>query len=169
MRAGRRPAIGRSLAALVVLAAAGCAAGGGGAVAMRDVTWSEDLGRMNKATLDQGVSKIVQKHDLRIDRDIVRPREVLYEMAWITRAVQAEEETRGITNARNRIVLRGRLLEQGFGAGGESYRVTWELQNEVTTAESTGWYPDVIPAGVLDHYRPIFRDLSMETRTGVRR
>ncbi len=169
VRVRRRPAIVRSLAALAVVAAAGCAAGGGGAVASRDVTWSEDLGRMNKATLDQGVAKIVQKHDLRIDRDVVRPREVVYETAWTSRVVHAEEEARGVTNARNRIVLRGRLLEQGFGAGGENYRVTWELQNEVTTAAATGWYPDVIPAGVLEHYRPIFRELSMETRTGVRR
>ena len=165
----RRPAIVRSFAALAAIAAAGCAAGGGGAVSMRAGTWSEDLGRMNRTSLEQGVAKIVQKHDLRIDRDEVRPREILYEMAWISRAVHAEEETRGITNARNRIVLRGRLLEQGFSAGGESYRVTWVLQNEVTTAEATGWYPDVIPAGVLEHYRPIFRELSMETRTGVRR
>ena len=126
-RARRQPAAGRLLAVLAVLAAAGCASAGGGA-GSRDTVWREDLGRMNKATISQGVAKIVQKHGLRINRQEDRPREVYYEMEWIARAVTAEEELRGVTGARNRIVLRGRLLESGFGAGAEAFRVTWEVE-----------------------------------------
>ena len=168
MRARRQPAVGRLLAALTVLAAAGCASAGGGA-GSRDTLWREDLGRMNKATISQGVAKIVQKHGLRINRQEDRPREVYYEMEWITRAVTAEEELRGVTDARNRIVLRGRLLESGFGAGTEAFRVTWEVENEVTTPTTSGWNPDTIPEEAIAQFRPIFSELSMETRTGVRR
>jgi len=109
---------------LAVLAIAGCASGGGGSLQL-DTLWKEDMGRMTRATLDNGVTKIVQKHNLRIDRqERNRPREIYIELAWISREVLAAEEARGITNARNRIVLRGQLLESGFSTTSEAYRVT---------------------------------------------
>lgn len=124
---------------------------------------------MTKATVAQGVAKIVQKHGLTVFRQEDRPREIYYEMEWMTRAVTAEEELRGVTAARNRIVLRGRMLESGFGAGGETFRVTWEVENEVTSATTSGWNPDAIPEEAIRTLRPIYTELSMETRTGVRR
>ena len=165
MRGGGWPSAGR-LAALAVLAAAGCASGGGGSSALEDL-WREDLGRMTKATLDAGLGKITQKYTLRVDRNEQRPREFYYELAWMPRDVVAEEELLGVTNARNRIVLRGQLLEGGFGAGSESYRVTWELYNEITSATQTAWHPGKIPEVVVEEFRPIFSDLSMEVRTGM--
>jgi hypothetical protein len=167
-RARRRLAFGRSLAALAVLAATGCASGSGGA-AMHDAVWREDLGRMTRATIDQGLAKMVQKYTLRINRREDRPREFYYELEWISRPALAMEQARGITMARNRIVLRGRLLESGFVSGTESYRVTWEVENEVTSAAGGSWRPDVIPPEVVEELRPMFSDLSMETRTGIRR
>ncbi|MDE2764785.1 MAG: hypothetical protein OXQ94_17040 [Gemmatimonadota bacterium] len=165
-RARRRSAIGRSLAVLAVLAAAGCASTGGAA---RSTVWREDLGRMTKATISAGVAKIVQKHNIVINRREDQPRQVYYETEWITRAVTAEEELRGVTGARNRILVRGRMLESGFGAGGEAFRVTWEVENEVTSATTTGWNPDAMPEEAIKALRPIFTELSMETRTQVRR
>ena len=165
-RARWRSVFDRSLAALAVLAAAGCASGGSGTASLDNV-WREDMGRMTKATLSQGLAKIAQKYTLRIDRDEDRPRDMYYELAWIPRDVMADEEARGITNARNRIVLRGVLLESGFGAGGEAFRVTWQVDNEVMSAMNTSWHPDVMPAQVVEQFRPIFSDLSMEIRTAL--
>ena len=164
--ARRRPTGGWPLP-LAVLAIAGCASGGGGSRQL-DTLWKEDMGRMTRATLDNGVTKIVQKHNLRIDRqERNRPREIYIELAWISREVLAAEEARGITNARNRIVLRGQLLESGFSTTSEAYRVTWMVENEVTDTASTGWHPDAIPDEVVERFRPIFTELTMETRTGV--
>lgn len=168
VRARRLPAIRRSLAALATVAAAGCASGGGGAV--RDTVWREDLGRTTGLTLGEGVAKIAQKHGLRIYRqELGRPRELYFELAWVPRAAVAAEEARGVTNARNRIVVRGRLLERGMAAGDRYYRVTWEVENEVTSVTATSWHPDVIPEEVVEQFRPVFRDLAMEVRTGIRR
>ena len=124
---------------------------------------------MNKATFLSGVSKIVTKHGLQIQRHEDRPRDTYYETIWVPRAVLAEEEARGVTGARNRIVLRGRPVEGGFGTGGEYYRVTWEVQNQVRSVTTTDWHPGLIPAEVVKEFRPIFTELVMETRTGMQR
>ena len=168
VRVRRLSAIRRSLAALATVAAAGCASGGGAAA--RDTVWREDLGRTSGASLADAIARIIeQKHGLRIYRqDHSRPREVYYEMAWVPRDAVPAEEARGITGARNRIVLRGRLLERGMAESDRLFRVTWEVENEVTSVTATGWRPDVIPAEVVEHFRPILGDLAMEVRTGIR-
>ncbi len=156
-------------ACVLVLAAltAGCA----GMLGVREVSrtyWREDLGRLNPATLAAGVQMIIQKHSFRLDRREQSPSELYYESNWLERPVVAEEQLRGVTNARNRFVIRGRALEPEFG-GGNVYRITWELQNEVTTSLGRGWHPGVLPESVKEDYRPVYADLFMEVRTGVRR
>ena len=47
--------------------------------------------------------------------------------------------------------------------------MTWELANEVTTETNSNWHPDIVPASVIAEFRPIYTDLTLEVRTGVRR
>ena len=164
-----RSAFGRPLAvgvALSVLLAglSGCVSAGGGPVS--ENFWREDLGRLNQATLEVGLAKILQKHGLRLDRQYETGRDIRWELNWVPREIVAEEEVRGVTNARNRIVIRG--VESGLGEV-DFYRMTWELQNEVTSMADQNWHPDVVPASVKDEFQPVYTDLMLEVRTGVRR
>lgn len=143
---------------------AGCASGG---VSSRAANmWREDMGRVTRVTLETGLDKIVQKHALQIARTQDSSREIYYETIWMGRDVLADEEVRGVTNARNRILLKGRRLESTM-AGAGVYRITWELENEVTTAGVDGWHPDVVPDQVVEDFRPIYSDLMLEVRTGL--
>ena len=169
LRPGRTP---RSSAVpayglVLVFLAMGCA-GMAGVSEVSRTYWREDLGRLNPATLAAGVQLIVQKHSLRIDRREQSVQELYYETNWVPREVVAEEEVRGVSNARNRIVIRGRALEPEFG-GGNVYRIVWELQNEVTTQIGRGWHPGALPESVKESYRQVYADLFMEVRTGVKR
>ena len=160
--AGRLRVLVTGLPALLLLCvvALGCASGGG--VASRSQQhWREDIGRVTRGTLERGLEKIVLKHALQMNRTEAGGREIYYETQWMTREVLASEQARGVTNARNRIVLTGRQSMQ-------VYRVTWELQNEVTSVSADGWHPDVLPPEVIERFRPIYSDLMLEVRTGIR-
>ena len=166
LRVQRRSAHGRPRAACVALMAllivvSGCASAG--PVARN--FWREDLGRMNIPTMDVALQKITQKHSLRLQQRQTLGGEARWEMDWIARAVVAEEELRGVTNARNRIVIRG--VESG-AANIDNYRMTWQLENEVTTETNANWHPDIVPASVIEEFRPIHTDLMLEVRTQIR-
>lgn len=155
------------LAAVAVLASGtlwGCVTGGV-ASQSREV-WREDMGRVTRVTLETGLDKIVRKHALQIARTQDSSREIYYETLWMNREVLAEEEARGVTNARNRILLKGRRLESTM-AGAGVYRITWELENEVTEVGVEGWHPDAVPGQVVEEFRPIYSDLMLEVRTGL--
>lgn len=160
-----RPRVARVTLALALLGlVAGCVSGGAGPVSQN--FWREELGRLNTATIEDALAKVVQKHSLIVERDFNVGGEVRWELAWIARDVVADEEVRGITNARNRIVIKGVEI----GAGNiDNYRMTWELANEVTSQTNPNWHPDAVPASVIEHFRPVYTDLRLEVRTGVRR
>ena len=143
------------------LFAGGCASGGVQGYA--ETLWREDMGRITQGTLEDGFDKMVRKYALQVDRQEEAARDLYYETAWTTRDIYALEEAQGVTNARNRIVIRGRRLEAGV------FRFSWELQNQVTTVETPEWHANVIPSEVVEEYRPIYSDLMLEVRTGVRR
>lgn len=143
------------------LMAGGCASGGVQGYA--ETLWREDMGRITQGTLEDGLDKMVRKYGLRLNRQEEAARDLYYETAWATRDVLAVEEAQGVTNARNRIVIQGRRLEAGV------FRFSWELQNHVTTADTPEWHAHLIPPEVIEEYRPIYSDLMLEVRTGVRR
>lgn len=169
-RGQQRPVLGRPLAAcaalLVLLGGVSACASTGGGVQSADNFWREDLGRLNTATLEEALGKIVQKHGLQLIQDYQTGRDIRWELNWIPREVVAEEELRGVTNARNRVVIKG--VESGIGEI-TLFRMTWELQNEVTSMADSNWHPDVLPEAVKEEFRPVYTDLRLEVRTGVRR
>ena len=157
----RVPALGVTLMCVLI---AGCATGG---VSSQNANlWRQDLGRVTRVTLETGLDKIVRKYALQIARTQDSTREIFYETIWTEREVLADEEARGVTHARNRILLRGRRLESTMGGAGV-YRITWELENEVTSMGIEGWHPDVVPEQVIEDYRDIYSDLMLEVRTGL--
>ncbi len=162
-----------ALAIGLVMAVTACASSG--VSPGSEGVWREDMGRMSRETMVAGLDRIVRKHALKVDREQERNREFVYELAWISRDVTAEEEVFGVTDARNRIVIRGRT--SGGVAGGtdadvmsrEVYRVSWELQNEVVSVTNPEWHSGRIPELVVERFRPIFADLGMEIRSGLNR
>lgn len=159
----------RAAAALVLIltTSLGCASGGG-FQAVSDARWREDMGRLNLSTLEAGMSKIFVKHGVQEARRQTGGREIYYETRWVTRPVLSMEEALGASNARNRIVVRAHRLEGSMG-GGSIYRVTWDVENEITTTINPAWHPSRIPEEVVEEFRPVYADLSMEIRTGLRR
>lgn len=153
------------LPALATSLCLGCASGG--VQSMSETHWREDMGRMNHQTLLEGLDKIFHKHALQVARDETSAREFYYESRWIVRPVLVLQDAVGATNARNRIVIRGHRLEGGMT--GDIYRVTWDVENEVTTGTNPSWHPAPIPDDVVEQFRPVYSDLSMEVRTGLRR
>lgn len=149
------------------LAAQACATTGGVTEEARTM-WREDMGRMTQATLSTGVSRIVQKYGLRVNRTQRTGQELLYEFNWIQRDLVASEQLEGVSNARNRILLKGRISGREWDVQ-PLYRMTWELQNEVTTVIGRGWHPNLLPDPVKEEFRRIYSDLYMEVRTGIRR
>lgn len=150
--------------ALVCVLAAGCATGG---VSSQNANlWREDMGRVTRVTLETGLDKIVRKYALQIARRQDSSREIYFETLWGERDVLADEQARGVTHARNRILVKGRRLESTMGGAGV-YRITWELENEVTSMGIEGWHPDVVPEQVIADYRDIYSDLMLEVRTGL--
>lgn len=156
----------RYFAAAMVLSigTGGSACASGGTATGSDGVWREDIGRITKATVAAGLDRVVRRHTLKVDRQEDRPREFYYELAWIPRDVTSEEEIFGVTDARNRIVIRGRS-----GASGDLYRVMWELENEVASVANPEWHSGRIPESVIARFRPVLADLNMEMRTGLQR
>lgn len=146
--------------------AAGCASGG--VQAYTETLWREDMGRITQGTLEDGLDKMIRKYGLQLGRNEVRGRDLYYELGWRPRELYAEEEAAGVTRARNRIVIRGRRLEDQFDGSG-IFRFSWEVQNEVSTDQTPEWHARAIPGEVVEEYRPIYSDLTLEVRSGVRR
>lgn len=139
----------------------GCASGG--VQAYTETLWREDMGRITRGTLEDGLDKMIRKYGLQLNRQEEAARDLYYETVWTTRDILAVEEAQGVNGARNRIVIQGRRLEAGV------FRFSWELQNQVTTASTPEWHAHLIPPEVVEEYRPIYSDLMLEVRTGVRR
>lgn len=143
------------------LLAGGCASGG--VEAYESSQMRKDMGRITQGTLEDGLDKMIRKYALQLVFNDIRGRDLYYETAWEPRAVLAEEEVVGVTNARNRIVITGRRLESAV------FRFSWQVDNEVTTVARPEWHANRIPAEVVKQYERIYSDLSMEVRAGVRR
>lgn len=167
--AGRvvRPRIAAAVAlSAALVAASSCATGGARSAA--DSRWREDLGRLNRGTLEAGLDKIFSKHAVQLIRDESTDRRLYYESRWVPREVVAAEEGLGTATGRNRIIIRGQRVEDSMSRGA-IYRVTWEVENEVTTTTNPAWHPAMIPPEAIEKFRPVYTDLVLEVRTGLMR
>lgn len=150
----------------MVVALLGCATGSSSLLS--DARWREDLGRSTRSTLATALEKVFRKHAVELRRSpSVGERELRYETVWVDRQVTAAEEGSGVTRARNRIVLVGTPMDAQF-SGGRVYRVRWQVENEITSVKDSNWHMGPMVAEVKTRLQPVFSDLEMELRTGLR-
>jgi hypothetical protein len=64
--------------------------------------------------------------------------------------------------------MRGYQVGENLDGTG-NYRMTWEVVNEIRTADQPEWHPAPFPDEVRDIYERVYNDLMMEVRAGVRR
>ncbi len=147
------------------LVLAGCAAGAGGGANPR---YTRDFGRLLVPTLEEARLKVWAKHNWHLRRDENESQNVYWESEW--RPFQPPEGAAitGPTEARGRIILRGRRVA-GELDGGSQFRVTFVGEYEVRGGASPDWRPVEPPEDAVDVFEKVSSDLSLEVRTGVRR
>jgi len=134
-----------------------------------DARWREEMGRSTQPTLHAAVDKVFRKHavELRRTQSIAGDRELRYESVWVSREVMVTEEDAGVTGARNRIIVTATPLEAQFD-GDRVYRVRWQVENEVRSTENPDWHVGPMAMEVRSRFRPVYSDLELELRTGIR-
>ena len=148
-----------------VVALAACASGGGGNMSSR---YSRDLGRQLLPTIDEARLKVWAKHNWHLQREEREQQNVYWESVWRAFNPPAGAAVTGPTDARMRIVMRGRRMI-GELDGGAQYRITLQGEYEVSGGTSDQWRPAPIPEEAEDVFDLVYSDLSLEIRTGVRR
>ena len=163
-----RDAVGRGAAwaalALIVIVSA-CASGG----SRQGGLLREDLGRQVVYRVNDAQIEYFGKHQILIRRRLIEDRQFLFESPWMVRDIPAEEVARGVFEARNRVILRGRFIERGLDPGLNIFRVTFEVENEVRTEELTDFHPAPFPDEVRARFMALYDDLNLELNTGIRR
>ncbi len=152
------------LAPCVVILAA-CASGGGAGLSSR---YSRDLGRQLVPTLEEARVKVWAKHNWHLYREELTQTRVYWESQWRPFEPPAGAAVTGPTEARMRIVVRGRAMVAELD-GGVQFRVTFDGEYEVAGGASTDWRPAPVPEEAEDAFDQVFSDMSLEIRTGVRR
>ena len=148
-----------------VMILAACASGGGGGLSSR---YSRDLGRHLVPTLEEARLKVWAKHNWHLYREQSEQQNVYWESQWRPFNPPAGAAVTGPTEARMRIMIRGRRMV-GELDGGAQFRVTLDGEYEVRGGSSTQWRPAPIPEEAEDVFDQVFNDMSLEIRTGVRR
>ncbi len=159
--------VGALLASFTILAAGGaCASGGGGPSG--DV-YREDLGRVLSLPLQEARQKIWTKHGIPVEREEKTSRSLRVQSQWMLRQPEPAEAAEGVTQARNQIILTGRLLEGQMDYSDGVLRVTFEVSNQVRSEAVPEWHPAPMPSAIRDEFRKVYSDMRLEVGTGVRR
>ena len=144
---------------------AACASGGTGGLSSR---YTRDLGRQLIPTLEEAVMKVWAKDNWHVQRRESTQTRVLWESQWRLFEPPAGPAVTGPTEARMRIIIRGRGMVAELD-GGLQFRVTFDGEYEVRGGVSTDWRPAPAPDEAEDVFDQVFNDMSLEIRTGVRR
>lgn len=147
---------------------AGCASSSGGEGDEAADTFEEQVGRVLFGLLREGMDKILPKYRLAVRRAEEQYATLYYETEWQERVVTPEEEARGVVEARQRAIIRGRRVGQTLDGEGE-FRVTLTAENQVRTETDPSWHPTPAPPSFFEHWRTVYSDLRLEVQTGVRR
>lgn len=148
-----------------VMILAACASGGTGGLSSR---YTRDLGRQLVPTLEEAVMKVWAKDNWHVQRQESTQTRVLWESQWRPFEPPAGPAVTGPTEARMRIIIRGRGMVAELD-GGLQFRVTFDGVYEVRGGVSTDWRPAPAPDEAEDVFDQVFNDMSLEIRTGVRR
>ena len=158
----------------VLVLAAGCASGGGGSGGAAVGTYTRDFGRLLLPTLDEARQKIWSKHNWHVRRQQIEYQNIYWESEWRPFNPPGGASFNAPTEARGRIVIRGRRVasELGTDASGSPagvYRVTYVGEYQVRGGPDPDWRPAPMPDEVREVFEEVAGDLALEVRTGVRR
>lgn len=158
----------RHIAALVAIAAvSGCASSGSGGSA--DSRFQADMGRLLAGPLENVRLEMFNRHSIPLGRNEVTARSLLYETLWMPRDVTQGEQLNGVIGARNRVIIRGRLIEQGLDQAANVFRVTFVVENQIRTEAVPEWHPGPMPDPPRERFGELLSDMNLELRTGIRR
>jgi hypothetical protein len=159
----------RTLAASLVgvglflsIALAGCASGGSGGSS----TLRRDIGNVMLRPLTTARTKIFGKYTIPMYREEDTARSIMWETQWLPRQPAPEESGAGVTEAQNRIIMRGTYVDERLD-GTVVLRVRFEVENQIRTGLNPDWHPGPIPESVEDRFDEIYDDLMMEVRAGI--
>jgi hypothetical protein len=157
-----------ALGICLFLAVAGCASAGGGGDDEAQNVYEEDLGRVVEGPLVEARQQIWRKHNINLYREERSARTLYFESEWMPREPTTEEMAAGVTEARNRVTMRGYQTGETLD-GAYEYRMNFRVENQVKTGEYPDWHPAPMPQDVRNEFRRVYSDLQMELRAGVRR
>ncbi len=98
-------------------------------------SYFQRLGEVSFDALSSGVTAVLEdEHEFTIERRDEQYATVFYRTAWKPRDPFADEETRGVNEARSRVVVRGQRVADG------RFRVLLEGENEIRTDSIPSWH-----------------------------
>jgi hypothetical protein len=148
-----------------VMILAACASGGGGGLSNR---YTRDLGRHLVPTLQEARLRVWSKLNWNLQREQVEFQNVYWESEWRGFNPPEGAAVSGPTDARVRIIIRGRRMVEELD-GGAQYRVSLDGEYEVSGGVSADWRAAPVPDEAEDVFDQMYSELSLEIRTGVRR
>lgn len=156
---------------LAIIATA-CASSGGGA----SEAYRRDLGRLLEPLLEESRLKIWNLHGWDQVRRESEYGNLYWESAWRGIEPEATGAATDAENARARILIRGRRVEDQAGssrtdlnAPGGVYRVTFYGEFEVRGGiVGDDWRPSPVPDAVRALFDRVYDDMYLEVRTGIR-
>jgi len=162
---GTRPLfLALALGLMVSLAASGCASGGSGGGSSS--TLRKDIGAVMEAPLLEAREKIFGKYSIPMLREEDTSRSIYWETQWMPREPTPEEVAEGVSESRNRIIIRGNFVDQRLD-GSVVLRARFDVENQVRSQMNPGWHPGPMPSSVEDSFEEIYEDFRLELRTGV--
>lgn len=162
------------LASLLAGCGGGTASGPGGSASLERATGTpgviviQDLGRLDFVTFGAAMQKIViRKYRFSLRRREEQFQTLYYETVWQLRSPSEEEQSRGVFDARHRVLIEGRRAGGATPPGGaQIYRITLRIENQVRTREQRSWQPNSqMDADVESEMRRMISDLQLEIRT----
>lgn len=164
--------LGLGLILVGAVALEGCASSGGGDGSS---VYRRDLGRLLEPILEETRLKIWNRHGWQAVRRETEYQHLLWESDWRAFHPQTTGAATDPTDARGRIVIRGRRVQDEMGSnrvGGEGglYRVTFHGEFEVRGGiEGDDWRPTGVPEAARTVFDEVYDDMYLELRTGIRR
>lgn len=162
---GKRPSrLLLALGLVLLFGVAGCATSGGGSRGASVLR--RDIGAVMVAPLTAAREKIFGRYTIPVLREEDTARSLYWESQWLPRNLTPEESAAGVTEARNRVFLRGNYVDERLD-GTVVVRVRYEVENYVRTATDPEWHPGAMPPTVEERFDGIYKDLMLELRVGI--
>jgi len=164
MKGKRPPRLLLPLGLVLFFGVAGCATFGGGSSGASVLR--KDIGAVMIGPLATAREKVFGKHTIPVLREEDTARSLYWESQWLPRDLTPEETAAGVTEARNRVFLRGNYVDERLD-GTVVVRVRYEVENYVRTTMDPEWHPGTMPPAVEERFDGIYTDLMLELRAGI--